>query len=226
MRKINKQSPPDDFTNYKKKTNPEDPNYKPTFSGMDKGVKDNLRKSLLDEQGWICGYCQQKISSQSKCKIEHHCEQSICNGENGTQDKTLDYTNLLAVCYGDSGLKEKHCDSQKSDFSVADGLPIEVNPWITAHMNSISYHSSGVIKSSNQKHDREINVILNLNNKRLKSLRAKKYIFFIKNSGDISIRKGKDKLRRLLVNDLTIGDKKFSNAFPGMSEYMLKKFCD
>jgi len=226
MRRINKQDPPDDFTNYKKTSNPDDSIYKPTFSEMDKEVKDNLRKSLLDEQGWVCGYCQQKFSNEYKCKIEHHCEQSICNGENDTQDRTLDYTNLLAVCYGNSGLKEKHCDSQKSDFSIANGLPIEVNPWIAAHMNSISYHSSGLIKSSRLKHNDEINVILNLNNRRLKNLRAKKYVFFIKNSGDLNLRKGQDKLRRLLENDLAVGNRKFSNEFPGMSEYMLKKFCD
>ena len=225
MRKIDKQNPPSSFTNYKKKTNPDDHTYKPTYIGLDKEVKVDLGKALLDEQGWVCGYCQQKISSRDKCKIEHHCEQCICNGENGTQDKTLDYTNLLAVCYGDSGLNEKHCDSQKSDFSTSNGLPIEINPWVTAHMNAISYHSSGLVKSSRQKHDGEINVILNLNTERLKSLRAKKYVSFIKISGDINVRKGKDKLRRLLESDLAIGNRKFSNAFPGMSEYMLKKFC-
>ena len=103
MRKIDKKKSPNSLTTYKLKRNPDDALYKPTYKEMDQVVYVNTLTSLLNEQGWICGYCQQKISNIKNSTIEHHCEQTICNGENGRRDKTLDYKNMLAVCLGSIG---------------------------------------------------------------------------------------------------------------------------
>ncbi len=125
---------------------------------MDTEIKEQLKISLLNEQSWVCGYCQQLIKDISKVKIEHHCEQRICNGENGYPDRRLDYTNLMAVCYGNFGSNDLHCDSNKARFNANNGLPIQVSPWNNAHMACIKYHSTGKVDSTNDIHSKEIAV--------------------------------------------------------------------
>lgn len=225
MRKITKSGPPNKLTTYKLKRNLQDLAYRPTYGDIDKDVYDDTLISLLNEQGWVCGYCQQKITSIKTSSIEHHCEQTICNGTNGRTDKTLDYRNMLAVCPGKIG-RENYCDTNKANFNKGNGLPINISPWNQSHVNRISYSSSGLIKSTNAIHNEEIDKILNLNNiKILKKRRADKFAYLLSISGNPSIKRNKDKLKRILERDLIFGSNKFSNSFPGMSEYMLKLFC-
>lgn len=217
MRKITKISPPDSFIEYKKKERE-----RASYSEMDKHIKDDLNISLLNEQGWVCGYCQRKINIDNM-QIEHHCEQSICNGEDDMPDKRLDYNNLLAVCSGKSGYF-KHCDSQKATKSKSSGLPINILPWSSSHMNMIKYSSSGKISSANEKHQREIDEVLNLNISYLKELRKDKWIILFKNS-KTNKELNLQKMKRILEKDLDISNKKFPNNFPGLSEYLLRKYC-
>lgn len=219
MRKINKSKPPGSFETYIKTIVPT-----PRYENIPQNVSIDLRLSLLNEQGWVCGYCQQKISTPNQTKIEHHCEQSICNGENGNMDRTLDYTNLMAVCSGKAGYGILHCDSSKATFNSSNGLPINVSPWNNSHMQAIFYTSNGLVKSSIITHNNEIIKILNLNTKHLKELRKKKFILFFAAVGNIETKRGKEKLKKLLEEDLEFSNNKFSNDFPGLSKYMLK-YC-
>ncbi|MEM0994100.1 MAG: hypothetical protein AAF806_30080 [Bacteroidota bacterium] len=98
MRWIKKNKPPASFETYIRAEFA-------SFDAMDKEVKDELRNALLAEQFGICAYCQQRLRIRF-IKIEHHCEQSICNGTDGTKDRRLDYSNLFAVCKGNEGLKD------------------------------------------------------------------------------------------------------------------------
>lgn len=214
MRKISKNSPPTLLTTYKKQIGA-------SYDDIDKNVYDATLLALLNEQGWVCGYCQQTISEAKNATIEHYCEKSICNGTGGTLDLTLVYTNMMAVCPG-KAIKDTHCDEKKSKFSPATGLPISVSPWNAAHINAISYTNSGSIKSSIKKHNEEINNILNLNISYLKKNRKSKFVSLLKAAGDISVKKGKDKLKKLLSDELVIGNNRYPNSFPGMSEYMMK----
>ena len=225
MRKIDKKQPPASFVTYVKSSNVLDPTYKPTFEDLDATVRKDLQNCLLNEQGGICGYCQQKITSLSRMKIEHHCEQSICNGENGSTDKTLDYTNLMGVCMGIGGKKELHCDTKKSQFNNTNGLPIKISPWNKAHMGSVSYASTGNINSSNSVFQKEIDNILSLNTKYLKDLREQKYRKIFSTSNHKQPATFKAKMKKILEHDLENNGSRFSNNFPGMSEYMLNKFC-
>jgi uncharacterized protein (TIGR02646 family) len=214
MNKIDKKRPPALLTTYKKQIGA-------SYDDIDKAVYDATILALLNEQGWICGYCQQKISNSKNATIEHYCERKICNGKNGSSDLTLDYTNMMAVCSG-KGEGETHCDENKSKFNINSGLPIQVSPWKQAHINAISYTNSGTIRSSIATHNNEINIILNLNVKYIKRKRRDKFVYFLKTAGDINLRKGKDKLKKILDDDLEFSNNHYSNSFPGMSTYMKK----
>lgn len=214
MRKIRKSSPPALLTTYKKQIGA-------SYDDIDKVVYDATLLGLLNEQGWVCGYCQQTISEAKNATIEHYCEKSICNGKGGRPDLRLEYTNMMAVCPG-KAIDDTHCDEKKFLFKLGKGLPINISPWNQAHINAVSYTNSGTIKSSIKTHDNEINNILNLNISYLKRKRKSKFIGLLKAAGDISGKKGKDKLKKLLSDELVIGNHRYPNSFPGMCEYMMK----
>lgn len=122
--------------------------------------KDELREALLQEQGFICCYCMQRIqeAKQDKMKIEHFKPQSIYNGTNGKPDLTLDYTNLLASCKGNEGsLKHlQHCDGHKGNDEI------QVNPMDKILMQKIRFDSIGrVFISEKDDFDKALNHDLN-----------------------------------------------------------------
>lgn len=218
MRWIKKNTPPHEFRVYLKADNAD-------YDEMDSEVKNILREALFDEQFGVCAYCQKKIKI-STTKIEHHCERSICNGENGTQDRRLDYTNLLLVCPGKGGKgNDLHCDTQKATFNVTNGLPMQINPTVKNHIATISYSSTGLVRSSKISFNSELNEILNLNVKHLKKEREQKWLRIFRDSTDKSGNINKGKMLKILEHDLAKKDNKFTNDFPAMSEYMKTKFC-
>lgn len=217
MKLINKTAPPPSLVTYSNKDGA-------SFDDMDADVKEDLQDALLLEQGHICGYCQQRIKSKRKMKIEHHCEKSICNGNNNTLDRRLDYTNLMAVCLGIAG-DNLHCDSSKSKFNTGNGLPINVSPWTAAHINGIHYHSTGLINSTNATHSNEMNVILALNTYHLKELRKNIWTKVFALSANVNGGFNRNKMRRLTEPFASMSGNKYESAFPGLYDYMFRKFC-
>ncbi len=123
--------------------------------------KNELRASLLTEQGYICCYCMQRISD-SKMKIEHW----------KSQDKypnlQLDYNNLLGACQGRQGSPNhlQHCDTKKGNTEIT------INP--LAHYNCedlIKYSGDGRIYSDDVSINYELDKVLNLNMQILKNNR-------------------------------------------------------
>lgn len=210
MRWINKSNPPNSLQLYKKQVGA-------IYKDIDSNVKDDLEKTLLEEQDNLCAYYQQKIN-QNNMQVEHHCEQSICNGTNGQPDRRLDYTNLLAVCQGKSGT-DLHCDSKKATDEVRKYLPMEILPTIKEHIATIIYSGSGKLSSSNSEFQEEIENVLNLNLDYLKSLRKERWNGIFKFSMNAKKKINTKKMQRLLEKEI---DKK--SAFTGMFEYMLDRY--
>lgn len=92
-----------------------------TFEGWGKKVRDAVKESLVNEQGYICCYCQKAIEISPKTIIEHFMPREYY------RQLSLEYGNLFASCDGgqgeralrdDSGrrinkLYPEHCDSKK-----------------------------------------------------------------------------------------------------------------
>ncbi|NDO50695.1 TIGR02646 family protein [Lachnospiraceae bacterium MD335] len=106
------------------------------FDDMDSDVKNQLRESLLKEQGHLCAYCMKRIADTKDIKIEHF--------EARTLENELNYHNLLAVCKGGEGgpVQARSCDTKKEN------RPIFINPLNKSDMNRIYYNNSGEIHSS------------------------------------------------------------------------------
>ena len=126
--------------------------------------KDDLRASLVEEQGGLCCYCMQRIAAhESRMKIEHW----LCQEDN--EEHQLNYQNLLGACLGSKGKPRKlqHCDSYKGK------LPLSRNPANAQHHvdRDLHYLADGTIRCSNAKFDQQLNNVLNLNVETLRNNR-------------------------------------------------------
>lgn len=109
MKYINKNQPPDSFLKWK---NSENENWQPTWDNFQKPEKASVHNSLLKEQGFICCYCQQRITIKNS-HIEHF------KPRNQYPDLTLDYNNLIASCQGECEtipLIPVHCGHKKGEW--------------------------------------------------------------------------------------------------------------
>ncbi len=135
--------------------------------------KNEVRESLLEEQGHICCYCMKRIPQKlkpeeiaknyPKSKIEH----VKCQSEN--TELVLTYTNILLACNGNHGSPQKMqtCDTFKGESDLS------FNPADTQRNieTLIRYRSNGEIFSDDAAIDNELNNVLNLNTKDLVDIR-------------------------------------------------------
>ena len=127
---IKKYKPPNSFVHYVKQPNVH-------FDDMDTEVKQELRLSLLREQGWLCAYCMKRLSFDGNdVKIEHY--------EPRNTENELKYENLLAVCKGGEGSvpERQTCDTRKGN------QVLNINPQRRQDIDTVSYTSNGDILSS------------------------------------------------------------------------------
>jgi len=125
-------------------------------------VKADIRSKLLNEQGYTCAYCMQRISI-GEMKVEHWAPQDR------HPNLQLTYQNLLGCCKGNEGhrINAQTCDTRKANSTLRYS-PANANDRINGR---IKYSGDGTIKSSEADFDLDLNRVLNLNYTRLKSNR-------------------------------------------------------
>lgn len=115
MKKIEKKEVPDRFKKYAKTKSA---TYDKLNSDKNKPIKDELRQSLLDEQGHLCCYCGKRVEIK-KSVIEH----LIPRSENAKLE--LSYDNLLLSCDGGQSRKRENekfpasCDHAKGRRKIS-----------------------------------------------------------------------------------------------------------
>ncbi len=191
MRQINKNTEPNEFVLWKSANQEKidgliaegksgDVLWDILYSSLSKDVvvndysKAQLREALLQEQFYICCYCNDSIKGDSKTKIEHFLPKAKY------RDRTFDYQNLLAACNG--GEKEAdpkllnprvlHCDSKKDNEDPSQHQL--VTPFDIDADTHFYFTENGEIRSNTQQGKNTI-TFLNLDCKRL-NLRRKKAI--------------------------------------------------
>ena len=136
--------------------------------------KENLKTALLNEQGFICCYCQQRIELDSKTIIEHFIARDI------QPEKMFDYENLFACCDGGDKDRENpnsrrmplYCDRKKANKTLA------VNPldeYCETHFKYIfneNPEEPEVIIEGISKEGQEAIESLNLNISKFRTLRG------------------------------------------------------
>lgn len=131
-------------------------------------ANDDLRNTLLKDQGYICAYCMRRIPAKDNntsetSHIEHLKPQTALSREG-----KMDFRNMVICCPGAMASTEPqmtHCDRHKAETSISFS-PLDQN-----FINTLSYKTDGSIVSSNEVFENEINSILNLNIPMLKQNR-------------------------------------------------------
>ena len=120
MKKINKSQPPNVLTEYalQNPTAEWESGFRQYNQGQD---YKQLRDQLIEEQGGICAYCEEKIVglTANKQRVEHYHSKS--DKSDPAKNWGLDWFNLLAVCIGGNDADKKlhplpdnlSCDSFK-----------------------------------------------------------------------------------------------------------------
>ena len=147
-----------------------------TREGCNENEHSNLRKYLLEEQGYICCYCMNIISCNYS-KIEHYKPQSKF------RKLQLNYSNLFIACCGKSIDKKKYqtCDTYEEEVNknyddkfcdtYKDNRGLTYIDLLSNIEKDIKYDKYGLIYSDNKNINDELNNILNLNSKILKQQR-------------------------------------------------------
>ena len=154
MRHIVKSSPePPELLRFRKTGGPNC-----TYNGFPD--KDALRQRLLEDQGFLCCYCMQRIK-KDKMRIEHYLSQS------GHPEEQLVWRNLLGACQGGEGTGEETCDKHKGENSIS------IDPLNHEHMAQVRYLPGGKIQhgEGDTPFQDDIDGTLNLNIEKLRELR-------------------------------------------------------
>jgi uncharacterized protein (TIGR02646 family) len=156
MRAIRKGKEPVSLEQYRAKRSRE---FEALYNDFDR--KDDIRRSLVAEQGGICCYCMQRIqATEVGMKIEHWRCQARFPAEQ------LDYPNMLGACLGGKGERQhlEHCDTSKKDKDLSK------NPANAVHRieKYIRFLPNGKIESTDPTLNQELNEVLNLNRELLR----------------------------------------------------------
>jgi uncharacterized protein (TIGR02646 family) len=109
VKHIEKRNEPASFTRWKGQANED---WSPTFEDLRGNEKADVHRSLVEEQGFICCYCEGRIEMNgASSNIEHLMPRSRF------PEVELDYNNLLASCLGgDRNSPSEHCNGKKGNW--------------------------------------------------------------------------------------------------------------
>lgn len=168
MIKIKKNNPPAGLEKLREEAERKQYDANEAFRSLKNPLKEEVRRSLVVEQGHLCAYCMRRIPDERieetgnpAVYIEHW---SARNPEDGCgAGGALDYFNLLAVCSGnqyDRSSKGKNrltCDAKRENRSL------KVNPLDEKTLETIYYTEDGLIGASDKEIADDLTVKLNLN---------------------------------------------------------------
>ena len=126
------------------------------YESMDSGVKRKLYADILEEQHYLCAYCMSRIdfpentSPSQKVTIDHYRSQAH------NPDSAMSYGNMLGSCV--------RCQNNKGSEELS------VNPLNKDDISTVSYLSSGEIRSSRPDIEKDFE-LLELNSEFLRGAR-------------------------------------------------------
>lgn len=181
MRHIDKTTPPKEFEDYCKTPGA-------SYEGLSGDPKKELRKRLVEDQGYICCYCGMEISDDEHTKIEH----VQCQKDHG--DLALCFDNMLASCDGGDNDREafnkaskisrrtmerhqRHYDAKK------DERDIPVSPLDADIESFITYFDDGTVRGYGEQGEKLIQT-LGLDVKYLQTLRKNAIDSYLENPID------------------------------------------
>ena len=191
MKQVQKAPEPTDLIEWRARYNT-DPNF--GYGLLNSSLRATIKEALLDEQGRIDAYTEQRIRYSSS-HIEHLKAQTHC-----TPDEEVNYTNMVA-CYPapNSDAEVPYGAVYKGSWPSPDEESLFVSPLSEHCQQRFSYNENGSVEtaSSNDMAAQETIQQLNLNHKTLQRYRKSAIQGTLGNDYSLSLRKAKIRLRRL-----------------------------
>lgn len=185
MINIAKRQEPDSLKDYREKIIKQHGTVqKKYFENIPQNVKEDVQKSLFDEQNSLCCYCMKTINIET-IVIEHFKPKD----DNKYGHLALSYENLLGSCEGCTGkLSNSHCDKNKKNIELKK-IPNPAHNGMSLNQ-FIDYSVDGEVKLKDaylltlNEEDKiqylyDINRILNLNEYELRKARSDKWLKMI-----------------------------------------------
>jgi len=123
MRSITKAAEPVELRNWKQSMQNTPQNM--TYGNLPGDVRDEIKKHLLREQGYLCAYTMLRLEDVGDCHIEH------VQPQNAAPALDLDYANM-AACFPWNG----------GDTSHGYGAPVKAGQVVVFNGNFVSPHSN------------------------------------------------------------------------------------
>lgn len=133
MRPIRKGTEPAELTQWKALASAD---WQPTYENLRSPQKPAVVQALLKEQGFICCYCEQRVSGSADSHIEHLVPQSV------DPRRTLDFGNMLCSCQGEPPPEPSHCGHLRKNS------PLPVHPLMADCREHFEFDSAGRIHPS------------------------------------------------------------------------------
>ncbi|WP_423808293.1 TIGR02646 family protein (plasmid) [Photobacterium damselae] len=163
MRYIFKGPEPKIFTDWKNLANED---WQPSYKLLSNPEKKAVFRSLIQEQGGICCYCERKLEPN-----DYHIEHLNPQAEHNDDD--LDYENLLCSCLRKTAKGAPlHCGKTKEDYEL------KVTPLDPNCQQQFNFSSDGSITALTQEAKEAIE-ILKLDLEKLCDMRAKMFEPFL-----------------------------------------------
>ncbi len=165
---IQKRREPEGLARLRQKAIEKELSPKESYALLKNPLKEQVRDSLVEEQGQICAYCMCRIPRQdvdpviTPIIVEHMVARSPGDGRNIGQG--LDYHNFVAVCHGNRGphgsrtISDLTCDGHKENAEFR-----KVNPCRPETLTSITYTLDGKIDAADPDVRFDLIHTLNLN---------------------------------------------------------------
>jgi uncharacterized protein (TIGR02646 family) len=136
MKQIKKGEEPQAFTAWKALANDD---WQPSYKDLRNPEKAIVKTALMEEQGYICCYCEQELVATDS-HIEHLLPQD------SYPDKALDFSNMLCSCQDQIKKGEpRHCGNLKGDDEL------EISPLDEDCESYFKYTYDGYIEPINEK---------------------------------------------------------------------------
>lgn len=133
MRHIRKGPEPPAFAQWKASGTAD---WQPGYGDLRGDCKDAVCRALLIEQGFVCCYCEQRISRESS-----HIEHLVAQGDEAL---ALEFDNLLCSC---NALRSQHCGHRKGN------RPVQVHPLLPDCADRFWFGSAGTVAAREEARD-------------------------------------------------------------------------
>lgn len=118
--------------------------------------KRKILEALVVEQSRLCAYCMCRIGTDNNPATIEHIVPQHPSSLKPSEDLSLSYRNMLAVCNGREGAT---CDKRRGN------KPLKVNPTKPETLATIVYHRDGSIHAGDPDIDRDLQDTLGLNDR-------------------------------------------------------------